>query len=87
MGQAEAPPYEEAAPEQALDLLGPGIGDDIEILRLLVEKEVADATAHQESVVSVALQALKDVKDIPLDMLPGHGMTGLGHYYGILFTE
>jgi hypothetical protein len=44
--QAKAPADEQRAAEQRLDLLGPGVGGDVEILGLDAEQHVAHRAAH-----------------------------------------
>ena len=46
MGQPEAPPHEPAVPEEPPDLLRGRIGDDVEILGGLSDKQVPDRAPH-----------------------------------------
>ena len=64
MSEAEAAPYEPAVAEEPFDLLGQGIGRDIEILRPEVEQQVAHAPADEETLKSRILQAIEHAQGV-----------------------
>ena len=58
--EAEAAPDDAAVLEEAPDVVGRRAGDDVEVLGLAAEQQVADAAADQVGGVIVAAQALDD---------------------------
>ena len=58
--QAEAPADQTRVAEQFLDLLRAGVGDDVEILGLAPQHEIAHTTAHEKTRVAGIFQAIQN---------------------------
>ena len=65
----EAAADDEGAPEQALDLLGRGVGGDVEVLGLHAQQQVAHGAAHHEGLEACLLQGLGHPDRIRRDVL------------------
>jgi hypothetical protein len=51
VGETEPSTDEPAIPEDLFDLMGPGIGGNIEILRLPAEQQVAHPASHEVCII------------------------------------
>jgi hypothetical protein len=86
MSNAEAAPDDPAVLEDLLQPGGACIRADVEILRPLLEEEVAYTAADEISQVAKRGQPVKDPQRVLVDVLPGDGMLGSREDQG-LFRE
>ena len=68
VGQSETPPDDIDVPEALLDLPRPGVGDDIEVFRVLPQHHVADCSPGQIGDETLPVEAIKDFEDIRVDI-------------------
>jgi hypothetical protein len=71
VGQPKAAADDPGVVKAAFDLLRGGAGDDVEVLRLEAEQEVAHAAAHQVRGVPGVLQPPDDVGRVGIDSIQG----------------
>jgi hypothetical protein len=74
MGEPEAPTDDPRVAEQASDLLGFGVGRDVEILWPPLEHQVAHRATHQIALESGIVQAVENLESVALDVLTRYGV-------------
>ena len=79
--EAEAAADDVRATEQALDLLGRGIGRDVEVLRLDVQQQVAHRAADDEGLEAGVLQGLGDARRVGRHQLRVDAVRGRRHHH------
>jgi hypothetical protein len=62
MRESKSTTDETAVSEEALDLLGQGVGRDVEVLRLEAEREVAYTTTDEIGIEPCLSQTIEDAK-------------------------
>jgi Asp-tRNA(Asn)/Glu-tRNA(Gln) amidotransferase A subunit family amidase len=67
--QAEAPADQPAIAEQRLDLLGRGVGGDVEVLRMPADQQVAHGAADEEGAEAAFAQAIEHAQRVGADVL------------------
>ncbi len=80
--QPEAPPDDVRAPEQVLDLLGRGIGRDVEVLRLDLQQQIAHRPADDEGLEAGVLQRLGDARGVGGNLLRVDAVRGRRDHHG-----
>ena len=79
--EAKAPADQPAAAEGPLDLLGPRIGGDIEILRREAEQKIAHAAADQQRLVTRVLESVQHVQCRTRQARAGNAVLRTGNPY------
>ena len=74
MHQAETPADDARVVAQLADFLGARVGDDVEVLGLAPEHEIAHAAADEEAGVAGIAQAMQDLEGVFTDQRAGNGM-------------
>ncbi|MNO99959.1 hypothetical protein D3C76_917440 [compost metagenome] len=82
MGQLEAAADHPGVAEFGADLLRGGVGGHIEVFGAQVQQQVADATAHQVSLVAGLLQALDHHDGVAADLRTSQRMLIATQYFG-----
>ena len=83
MHQAEAPADDARVVEQLADFLGPGVGDDVEVLGLAPEHEIAHAATDEEAGIAGIPQTVQDLEGVFTDQRAGDGMLRAGENGGL----
>jgi len=86
MGEAEPPADEPAVPEDLLDLVGTGVGGDVEVLGLTAEEQIAHPAADEVGKMTRLLEAVKDRTALGLIHLREMGCSVLGMMTGEMLT-
>ena len=74
MHQPEASADDARAVEQFADFLGARVGDDVEVLGLAPEHEVAHTAANEQAGVTGVAQAMQDLEGVFADQRARDGM-------------
>ena len=74
MGQAKAPAYQPAVPEDLSELVRGGIGNNVKILGLSSEKQVAHTSARKVAEESALGQRVENLECLRADILPAQSM-------------
>lgn len=74
MRQAEAPADDPRVAEEPADLVGPGVGGDVEVLRPAPEHEVAHAAPDEQGAKARLVQAVEDLERVAIDEAAGDRM-------------
>jgi aminopeptidase C len=70
MREAKPPTDQAAVSKQFLDLIGIGVRDDVEVLRVPIEQQIADSAAHEKALEARTLQSIQNLEGVGRDMGP-----------------
>jgi hypothetical protein len=80
MCQSEASADEAAVAEEPLELARRGVGDDVEVLGLAAEQQVAHATSHKIGDKTFGFKAIEHPDGIGAKLTAGDGVRLSGDY-------
>ena len=79
VGEPEAASDEPAVGEDLLELLGGGVGGDVEVLGDEPEEQVAHAAAREVGDVAFAAQAVEHLEGVGIDLFPAKAVRFAGN--------
>jgi len=63
-----------AVPEEFVDLVGMGIGDNIEVFRDFAQEEITDTSPHEIGQKTISVKTVKNLQGLFIDSLSRYGM-------------
>jgi hypothetical protein len=83
VSEPESPANEPRASKQALDLLGLGVGHDVEVLGFAAKQQIPDAAAHEVGFEARLLQCVENLEGAATDVGPRDRVIGSGDSAGL----
>ena len=83
MRQSEAPTDDPAVPEELLDLVGMGVGADVEVLGRASQQQIAHAAADEIGRVIEVTEPVQHLQGVRIYQAPGNHVRLAGHDHGL----